>query len=1172
MSTLDIYLFGVPRFERSGKRIDIARRKIIALLAYLAASAQPHSRDKLATLFWPENDASNARANLRRELSRLKSSLGSRYLNIDREHVGLNVEAEYHLDIKIFQEKIARVQEHGCDPREICNHCWDILSEAVALYTGDFMAGFSLPDSLEFDDWQFFLGETLKKQAAQALEKLAGYHAAAGQFDQAIELARRWLALDPLHEAAHRALMLLYVQADQRPAALRQYEICQQSLEKELGIKPDPQTSALYEQIKSGEWTGLQSGQPPESTPLMQDNPEIVTPVVVSQELPSLPMSNLPASLTLFIGRRPDLDEIGRLLADPGMRLLTLFGPGGSGKTRLAIQAGREQQSLFKDGVFFVPLAPLGSAEFILPAIAKALRYPVREKDANLLQQLSIYLLQRQVLLIMDNFEHLIAPESIAELVALLEAAPGIKIMVTSRARLSLNGEYLYPVKGLRLPSPLQAEQDPRALEEFSAVRLFLQSARRIQPAFSLDIRNASTVARICQAVQGMPLGLELAASWLEILEPDDILNEIQSSLDFLETTQLDVPERQRSLRAVFDTSWKMLTPAERQLFMKLSIFRGSFTRQAAQQIAGATLIVLSGLVSKSFLHNLTEGRYEVHELLRQFGADELHKDQRVWTVSRDRHSAYYLNELADEQEGLYGPQHMQVLERLDADLVNLRSALNWALESEQIELIDRSLYPLYVFLNMRGLASELQINLEKAATILERSPGSVQRRILLVKILTLISAVMYDIVSETRPQLLQRALDMLDEPGMARQMGVLFSLLAYEYGTRIDPLEGIRMLRQSLDWLRQAGDRIGESLTLKYLGDLLVVTGQFEQAQQSLEQAIAICKSRGDRIGLAGNNLILAGIHFHHEDIETGERLLLECQEIFTQTGDQYSLYFFKMALGEAMEGRGEYEKSIVYIQEAKRIIKELGWPDGVAVALSWESIVNLRLGNVDQARQLRQESFDLANAINDRSDIIWGLLEMGEIERVAGDLSKAESLLQQCAALHQDTPMSKVQAFYFKGMGDLALDKGDPQAALRYFEQSQALARRDYNYWCIFYSGFGMARAALASGDLAAARKHIACGINTPEVGVSPPLFTYGLGVWAEWCAANQDYPRAVELGSLVSQHPATWQDVRDRADQLILRCATRLPAREFSSAQARARKLDLLATIKELSQASE
>ena len=375
-------------------------------------------------------------------------------------------------------------------------------------------------------------------------------------------------------------------------------------------------------------------------------------------------------------------------------------------------------------------------------------------------------------------------------------------------------------------------------------------------------------------------------------------------------------------------------------------------------------------------------------------------------------------------------------------------------------------------------------------------------------------------------------------------------------------------MLRQSLDWLRQAGDQIGESLTLQYLGELLVITSQFEQAQKSLEQAIAICKSRGDRIGLAGNNLILAGIYFHHEDIETGERLLLECQEIFTQTGDQYSMFFFMMALGEALIGRGEYEKSIGYIQEAKQIIRELGWPDGVAVALSWESIVNLRLGNVEQARQLRQESFDLATAINDRSDIIWGLLEMGEIERVAGDLSKAESLLQQCADLHQDTPMSNVQAFYFKSMGDLALDKGDPEAALHYFEQSQALARRDYNYWCAFYSGLGMARAALASGDQAAARKHISSSMDSTEVGVSAPLFTYGIEIWAELSAANQDYQRAVKLGSLTIQHPATWQEVRDRAVRLVKHCAMRLPAAEFSSAQTRGRKLDLLATVQEIS----
>jgi len=227
------------------------------------------------------------------------------------------------------------------------------------------------------------------------------------------------------------------------------------------------------------------------------------------------------------------------------------------------------------------------------------------------------------------------------------------------------------------------------------------------------------------------------------------------------------------------------------------------------------------------------------------------------------------------------------------------------------------------------------------------------------------------------------------------------------------------------------------------------------------------------------------------------------------------------------------------------------------------------LRKGDIERARQLRQESLDLARAIDDRTDIVWGLLELGEIERVAGNLDIAESLLQQCNAMHLDTPRSEVQAFYYKGMGDLALDRGELETARRHFEQSRELARRDYNSWCVAYADLGLGRSAMAAGDLVATREHLSNAFNIlrDEWGSMPPLYTLGLEIWAEYCAANRDYRRAVELGSLVIQHPATWQEYRDRAGQLVQRCAAHLPSAELSAAQAKGRKLDLFETTQEI-----
>jgi predicted ATPase/DNA-binding SARP family transcriptional activator len=1168
LSPLKLYLFGYPRLELEGQERSLETRKALALLAYLVIEDQPHSREALATMFWPELDSERAYHNLRRSLWTINKTLGKDWLDSSRDTLVLNSDARVWTDVNAFQNHLSECERHGHRPEETCPACIPHLSAAATLYAGDFLAGFDLPDSPAFDEWQFFLREALKKQAAQTLEKLALQQAEENQFEQAIELARRWLALDALHEPAHRLLMRLYAQTDQRPAALRQYEICQETLGKELGIDPQPETRALYEQIRSGAGHVASDGLPPNKL-------GIETPAVAPAPPapPEAPVSNLPGSLTPFIGRQAELDEIGQLLATPDLRLLTLLGPGGSGKTRLAIQAAHEKQSLFTDGVFFVSLAPLSSTESLLPAIAKAVRYPIREKETSLIQQLSHYLRLKQVLLVLDNFEHLISDESVHELVTLLEAAPQMKVLVTSRARLNFKGEHLYPVKGMHLPSPFEVIQDPLALQEFSAVQLFTQSARRIQPAFALTGQNASPVVDICRAVQGMPLGLELAASWLELLEPYAVLSEIRSSLDFLETSQRDVPDRQRSLRAVFDTSWKMLSPAERALFMQLSIFRGSFTRQAAQQIATAALPVLSGLISKSFLYSLPDGRYAIHELLRQYGYDELRRDSQAWSAVRDRHSAFYLDELAVAQEGMHGSQYMQVLEQvlgqLDADYENLRSAWDWAIETGQCERIERALYSLYGYLLMRGLALEGRSILEKLAASLERDTSTVQRRILLAKTLVLISSLTYDVVSDVRLQIVQRAMQLLDKPGMERQMGLFYSRLAFEYGTRLDPQEGMRMLHRSLDWLRQAGDSYAESQTLQFLGNLLIMTGQFEEAKQTLEQANAICQRRGDRLSMAIINSILGDIYYRDGDADRCEQLLLDCWETFKQIGDQINIIATLANLGQISETMGKFDKSIAYIQEQIRIARQIGILDIVASGLSWESIVNLRKGDIERARQLRQESLELARAIDDRTDIVWGLLELGEIERVAGNLDKAQSLLQQCNAMHQDTPRSEVQAFYYKGMADLALDRGEHETAMRHFEQSRELARRDYNSWCVVYSDLGLGRSTLASGDLPATREHLfnAFNILRDEWGSMPPLYTLGLEIWAEYCAARGDFRRAVELSSLVIQHPATWQDYRDRAGQLIQRCAAHLPSGELSAAQVKGRKLDLFDTTQEI-----
>jgi predicted ATPase len=359
----------------------------------------------------------------------------------------------------------------------------------------------------------------------------------------------------------------------------------------------------------------------------------------------------LPVSLTPFIGREQELAELGRLMAEPECRCLTLVGPGGIGKTRLAVQTADQHRNEFAHGIAFIPLASVGAVDAVIPAIASAINLafygPIDPKV-----QLLNYLREKQMLLVVDNVEHLLVegahPGTIAELlIEILRGAAAIKLLVTSREVLNLQGEWSLEVQGLAFPRVEQVDR----FDEYSAVALFVQRARRARPGFEMNAEDKAGVVRLCRLVEGMPLAIELAATWVRILSPPEIASEVEHNLDFLNAQMRDLPERHRSMRAVFDHSWQMLSTEEKRVLGRLSVFRGGFQRQAAEQVVGASLSVLSSLVIRSLLRRTAAGRYDLHELIRQYSASKLAEDPPELHAVQERHSVYYLGLL--EEEGL---------------------------------------------------------------------------------------------------------------------------------------------------------------------------------------------------------------------------------------------------------------------------------------------------------------------------------------------------------------------------------------------------------------------------------------------------------------------------------------------------------------------------------------
>jgi DNA-binding CsgD family transcriptional regulator len=332
----------------------------------------------------------------------------------------------------------------------------------------------------------------------------------------------------------------------------------------------------------------------------------------------TFPPDNLPVYASASVGRETELNDLIDILQDPQVRLVTIAGPGGIGKTRLCVEAARLRRNYFNDGAFFIPLAALKGVAEIAPAIAREIGLRLGS-EGHPQEQLVRYLRGKQMLLVLDNFEHLLSGVDLV--VRLLAATPRIKILVTSQTSLNLQQEWVRYLEGMRLPSSETAED----FEAYGAVRLFLDRVRHARRDFS-PVEHRECVIEICHLLQGVPLAIELAAAWLKTLPCADVTAEIRRGLDFLATPQHDVDPRHHSMRAVFERSWQLLSGEERQMLMRLSLFQGGFSRAAAEQVAGASLQTLAGLIEKSFLTQEPSGRYEIHDLLRQFSAQQLEK------------------------------------------------------------------------------------------------------------------------------------------------------------------------------------------------------------------------------------------------------------------------------------------------------------------------------------------------------------------------------------------------------------------------------------------------------------------------------------------------------------------------------------------------------------------
>ncbi len=1139
MPRLEIALLGPPEIKIDGSPVKTERRKAIALLAYLAVSGTPYPREHLATLLWPDYEQDSAYAYLRRTLWELNQMLGKGWIEADRERAALVPSDDFWLDISSFH-KLIHTQQAEIEE----------LSKAVNLYRGDFLTGFTVADTAPFEDWQFQQAEYFRREYAEALEKLVDAHAQAGEYDSALPYARRWLALDQLNEFAQRATMRLLAGMGDRTGAIRQYETCARSLKDELGIDPQPETTALYEAILHGEIIGRHL------------HSDIALPKESGRDDIEQSMLRLPIMPTSFIGRRTEVEQVKSLIMHNNHRLLTLTGPGGTGKTRLSIQAASEAGDAFPDGVCFAPLAAVQTGEALIPAVAKALDFSFYQEE-NPRQQLLDYLHERRLLLILDNFEHLLeAAGLVSEIIAY---APGVKLVVTSRIRLKVQGEQLYPVGGMSIPDPAEAlkwDDIEDLVKSYSAVQLFLERARRVQPDFTLTKENLPTVMEICRLVQGLPLGVELAAAWVELLPPDEIAAEIARSLDFLETDLAGIPDRQRSLRAVFESSWTLLSEGEREAFLRLCVFVGNFSREAAQQVSGASLRTLLGLANKSWLQQTDGGRYQLHELMRQYGEERLKTDEPAWREARNRHAEHYAGFVNDQSLILRGPEQVAGLKAMAEEFDgNIKKAWDWLVsERRWSDIIDFMALGLFQFGMIRWQNDEL-IPWCKAARQSLASDFTFEGRLAfaIFSTLELYCEESFQIIDSDHTKRLGFIWQMVSQTDLAEAMGMWFVILASLARVRNLALDideqieaGISRLReQKLQW------QLGISLLFNanWMSDYVTDELSLLEAANIFADLGVICEQ-----GLVAENL--GNYAFKHR------RPLAEVTRYYNQAQQFYQkLKGYSPNIGINLEGladlyfqQGDHEQGFALFAEEQREMLRIGQRRLLRFSKHWESLFAARYSTYERALRLRQQSLDLTRTYGSQADLAWQLYEMGEVYRIFGEPKQALMWYEQAHPMFKKMNIVLGLGFDQRARGDLALREERFPDALAHYQQFDAYAREDNHIWGMVQSRGKIALANAYLGNIEQARLEIHQALTEIHNFPYDDLGLQTLLAEAVCRVHEGKMESAIELVSLLQQHPGSWNETKQHA-RLILETASRdLHPDVVQAAIERGKALDL------------
>lgn len=961
------FLFlGAAAFERDGSLVTPGRPKVNALAAYLVLGGEVHSRNALAALLWPDLDGARGLGAVRNALWRLAQLLGSRWLVADHSTMRVRRDGQIWVDVLRFRKLTASPRERG--PEDLGS-----LRDAIDIYRGDFLEGLRLPECPAFEEWLALQREELRRLRSEALGRLATGLQASGRIQEAIVQARRWVAVDSFNEHAHRLLMRALAAAGRRADAQAQFDQCAELLQRELGVRPDSETVALLDATRTAGETAASAA-----------------PHVAS---PALAETTLPAAMSEIVGREAEISLLMQRLDDTGCRLLTITGLGGVGKTTLALEVARRAEGRFQDGARFVSMAKVASADRLEAEIAEALGIDAGAGD-DLRTRLVARLRLTRLVLILDSFEHLL-PE-LGVVAEIVEQAPSVKVLVTSRERLSLRGEWEFALGGLRIADGAELA-DARS----EAMMLFAQAARRANASFVVTPENAPTVRRICRLLDGIPLAIELAAAWIRTFGVDEIAAQVERDLGAFSAPR-DAPTRQRSMRASYAHSYGLLTAAEQTALRRLTVFQGGASLEGAVAVASASGPILESLIEKSLVRRDGQGRYDLHQIVRQFAGEELSASPGESAEVSALHATFTFDCLASL--GLATEKPGSAVGAAGAEMENVRAAWAWCVAEERFTELSSAAASFCLvhegYGRLREGAASVRGALERARGA--RSLPVSSRRLLLGRLLAWQGRLLLELGDvDAAAAAIEDALHVLrqssDEVELARAL-LTAGRLALLQGNAA----AVRWsLRGSLALARSRGLKRTQARVLREFMRLAVQEGDGDKAMRMLRRVLRLAKSLDDRSGIAACAGELGVIIVERAgDIEHAERAFREGLVAAERSHNPQQTAMLLERLGQMRLRRGDSAAASQDFARCLDICGSLGLIELEASAQRGLGLVALAVGDIVGAELHLGESLRRWAALGARQQAGETLEALGRAAVSSGHRSLARERLHAALA----------------------------------------------------------------------------------------------------------------------------------------------------------------------------